>query len=63
MSFSHLAPVLEIARLQRIREAACVGAEEKSKASTSVIAAPDWLAEVDARLQRLQVALRDTRAG
>jgi hypothetical protein len=56
MSFSHLAPVLEIARLQRIREA-CVGAAEKSKASTSVIAAPEWLAEVDARLQRLEAML------
>jgi hypothetical protein len=52
MNISPLPPALEIARLQRMKEAFLGG--ESRKRFESMIAEEDWLAELNARLEHLQ---------
>lgn len=51
---SRLPPAVEISRLRRLREAV-LGGERKRQ--SSIIAADDWIAEVDARLADLERAV------
>ena len=54
MSSSHLPPAVEISRLRRLMEAV-LGGELKRR--SFIIATDDWIAEVDARLAALELAV------
>ena len=55
MNISPLPPAIEIARLQRMKEAFLGG--ESRKRFVSMIPEEDWLAEINARLEHLQTML------
>lgn len=54
MAVFHLPPAVEIGRLRRLRETVTGGAGARR---SSIVAADDWIAEIDARLGELERAL------
>jgi hypothetical protein len=53
MDVLHLPPAVEISRLRRLKDAVCGGMERCS----SIVAAEDWIADLDARLSELERAI------